>query len=91
VRTALNEALVSPVITIRRRGELLVDLATAHARRREPEPTCHALDQALTIATSRHSQYLMARIRAARGHLDRNWQNIPELAAFDERLHTTWL
>jgi tetratricopeptide (TPR) repeat protein len=88
---SLDEALASPGLTIRRRGELLVDLATAHARRREPQPTCAALGQALTIATARRSQFLMARIRAARGQLDRTWNGIREVAEFDERLHTTWL
>jgi hypothetical protein len=45
----------------------------------------------LTIAINRRSQFLMARIRAARSHLDRSWDGIAELAEFDERLHTTWL
>lgn len=88
---ALELAVASPGITIRRRGELLVDLSTAHARRREPVLGCQALDEALTVATKRRSPFLLARIRAARGHFERSWLNLPELAAFDERLHTTWL
>lgn len=89
--SALDEALSSWALTIRRRGELLVDLATAHARRREPQPMCETLGQALTIATKRQSPLLLARIRAVRSQLDRAWDTIPELAEFDERLHTTWL
>ena len=88
---ALEAALSSDTVTIRRRGELLVDLAAAHARRREPGPTCEALGQALTVATKRQSPFLMARIRAARSRFDGTWRNLPEVAEFDERLHTAWL
>lgn len=88
---ALRRAMGSPNITIRRRGELLVDLAAAHARRKEPVPTLKALGEALTIAVKRRSPLLLNRIQGARAQIDRTWENLPELADFDERLHTTWL
>ena len=88
---ALESALASQTLTVRRRGELLVDLAAAYARRREPGPTCRALGDGLTLAVKRRSPLLMRRIRTARAALDSRWQNLSELADFDERLHTTWL
>lgn len=87
---ALNEALAAPSITIRRRGELLAELATAHARRREPEKACQALTEALSISSRRRSPFLLERVRSARGRLDA-WHSLPAIAEFDERLYTTGL
>ena len=86
----LGEALAAPTLTVRRRGELLVDLGLAHAKRREPVEACAVLAEALTISTMRRSPLLLERVREVRGNIE-NWRYLPEVAEFDERLYTTWL
>ncbi len=83
-------ALAREVMPTRRRGELLIGLATALVHLNQIQQACMTLTTAIDLAVAAKSPMLIARIRGVRQQLN-PWADAREVAEFDERLHITWI
>jgi transcriptional regulator with XRE-family HTH domain len=88
-QAVLQDAMTSPALSTRRRGELVVELANSRLDQRDLDEGCSLLIQAVDLARRRRSQALLGRVQASRRRLDR-WQDAAPVATLDAQLQAAW-
>jgi hypothetical protein len=88
-QAVLQDAMTSPALSTRRRGELMVELANSRFEQRDLDDGCSLLMEAVDLARRRRSQALLARVQASRRGLDR-WQDAAPVATLDAQLRAVW-